>query len=481
MEGGGVHGADGTSVYPGMAAASKDVPFGTKMEVPGFGIVAIHDRGGAIKTNRLDLWMGTGEDGLARSVGWGMRTLEVKVLGIDPSIKEDVHFENVPMANIAKLPVATEYFNADLGDGDEGDTVRELQFFLKKLGYFETIATGYFGSETAQALQKFQLAEKVIDTLDDPGAGNFGPKTRVALEAAMNQRKTETLQSLPYPPLKIGDKNDSVSRLQNLLKEFGFLRTANGLFDEKTKEALIRMQMDALVITKAADTGAGYYGPKTKSALQGLITDSFTSSKTLSSQTQSSRTVKSLALGDRGPDVSLLQEQLIRLNFLGLKPTGYFGKITEHSVFKFQQAFKIVQNKEASGAGVAGPITLGKLQELASSQTARNKLVSQTTEKKQIIAARVEDEKVLLAGTLPQFRFDVDFTYGTRSDDVEKLQKLLKRLGFFQGKLTTQYFGDITKQSLIAFQKDHGLDSSGALDAQTRKILNSFTASPLSS
>ncbi|MCC6643813.1 hypothetical protein IT411_03620, partial [Candidatus Peregrinibacteria bacterium] len=47
LNGNGTNGADGTPVYPGMIAAPKSIPFGTKMMIPGIGTVAVHDRGGA--------------------------------------------------------------------------------------------------------------------------------------------------------------------------------------------------------------------------------------------------------------------------------------------------------------------------------------------------------------------------------------------------------------------------------------------------
>ncbi|MCK5471681.1 hypothetical protein KAI54_00645, partial [Candidatus Gracilibacteria bacterium] len=48
LNGNGTNGADGTQVYPGMLAAPKSYPFGMKIEIPGLGVGAIHDRGGAI-------------------------------------------------------------------------------------------------------------------------------------------------------------------------------------------------------------------------------------------------------------------------------------------------------------------------------------------------------------------------------------------------------------------------------------------------
>ena len=51
--------ADGTYA-PGfsgrLASAPKEIPFGTKLWVEGVGVVEVHDRGGAIKGRRLELF-----------------------------------------------------------------------------------------------------------------------------------------------------------------------------------------------------------------------------------------------------------------------------------------------------------------------------------------------------------------------------------------------------------------------------------------
>ncbi|HPB11371.1 MAG TPA: 3D domain-containing protein [Kiritimatiellia bacterium] len=49
--------ASGTRARHGTLAADTSVlPFGTVVEVPGYGFGRVEDRGGAIKGNRLDLW-----------------------------------------------------------------------------------------------------------------------------------------------------------------------------------------------------------------------------------------------------------------------------------------------------------------------------------------------------------------------------------------------------------------------------------------
>lgn len=83
LNGRGVRGADGTPVYTGMLAAPKSYPFGTQVYIPGLGMGEVHDRGGAIVTkagyDRIDVWMGHGEEGLSRALNWGSRLVDGEV------------------------------------------------------------------------------------------------------------------------------------------------------------------------------------------------------------------------------------------------------------------------------------------------------------------------------------------------------------------------------------------------------------------
>lgn len=478
LNGDGVRAADNTVVYPGMAAAPKNFPFGTKMEIPGLGIVAVHDRGGAIKNNRIDIWMGQGEEGLRRAIGWGMRTLPVTVYGVDPNIHEAVDWSWVPLANLSEFLPKTKEFSLNLAEEDEGENVKQLQLSLQKAGFFKGEVTGYFGKETQTAVTALQLQEGVIKDTNDSGTGNFGPRTRLALENLMERLKTGKVSLVPAIQLSFGDSNESVSSLQTVLKDYGFLNEINGKFDEKTKEGLIRFQVDNDIVKSADDAGAGIYGPRTQSVLQSFVKNSFDSREvkrtvTVAPEQQPAGIFTAqLAFGDSGSDVVLVQEELRRLNFFGLEATGFFGKTTENAVIKFQQAFGIVEDQDAHGAGVIGYKTRNKLNEMVLARADRKRLIAQKTEGKEIVDSRIADERELIAAVAQASAFASDMIYGTRGGDVENLQKILKKLGFFQGRLTTQYFGDITKSALLAFQKSHGLDESGILDPTTRRILN---------
>ena len=57
-----------------IVAAPKDVPFGTVLDIPGYGRAQVQDRGGAITGNRLDVLFATHEE----AKQWGVKWLKVK-------------------------------------------------------------------------------------------------------------------------------------------------------------------------------------------------------------------------------------------------------------------------------------------------------------------------------------------------------------------------------------------------------------------
>ena len=57
-----------------IVAAPPGMPFGTVLEIPGYGRCRVQDRGGAIKGNRLDVLFATHQEAL----NWGVQELMVR-------------------------------------------------------------------------------------------------------------------------------------------------------------------------------------------------------------------------------------------------------------------------------------------------------------------------------------------------------------------------------------------------------------------
>jgi len=312
LNGGGVHGADGTSVYPGMIAAPSTYAFGTKMKIPGIGTVSVHDRGGAIvhsgergnAYDRLDVWMGFGDKGLKRALNWGKRTLDVIVYGVDESIKESIEL------------------------------------------------VGYDSSERYA----------VNDTLN-------GSTSSVVSEVPPSVATSSVIKAKLFSgELKFGQTGGDVVKLQQLLSDLGYYDgEINGIFDDKTYYAVSKFQLEEKVLPELNSFGIGYVGARTiailaeKAALpeahamaeQFELIDIFTSD---------------LQTLDSGDNVRELQYELKRLNLLGIDPTGYYGEVTEHAVFKFQQIYRLAGDKSSNGAGIFGPITRAKLNSIVAAR-----------------------------------------------------------------------------------------------------------------
>jgi len=331
LNGGGVHGADGTSVYPGMVAAPKSYSFGTKMNIPGIGTVAVHDRGGAIvhateKGNtydRLDIWMGYGDKGLKRALNWGKRDVNVTVYGINNSVYEDVYLgdydssESIP--NVCANPddnMAEEYSVADNGSEEAIDELEELA-------------------------KKYNIG--------------ITPPIKDSLE--------------------IGDSGDKVSKLQEELKNLNFYRgKITGKYDEITEHAVFKFQQSQGIVFDKKDQGAGVFGPKTMASVNEIIssrnrnriliaqaTNDFSNDKVnnIAKEESAKLIAAELDPGETGDDVAVLQKFLKERGYLTTDSyTEYFGSATKEALIQFQLDNKIISNRKDTGAGRVGPGTL---------------------------------------------------------------------------------------------------------------------------
>lgn len=483
LNGSGVNSADGTPVYPGMVAAPSTYAFGTKMNIPGIGLVAVHDRGGAIvhagergqSYDRLDIWMGYGDKGLSRALNWGKRSVEVTVYGIDPSLKENVYLEGFTEAEkfIRSIVNEQKIFKDDLWFGQSGDKVTELQDYLEDLGYYKGKMDGYYGDAVYKAVMQFQLEQGIIDKEEEFGAGYFGPQTRRKIEAIIEEKRKDRL---PRYNLGKDDSGDEVKKLQNALRDLGYDVDVTGVYDQKTIDAVFEFQKNNEIVTDENDVGAGYFGPQTYSVLSDKIFQAFESKdeenvqKQVIVQAHYDPFEMTLQKGDKGEEVVRLQEELQKFNLLRIESTGYYGDITENAVYKFQQKKGLVSVKSDSGAGVFGPMT----------RNVMNSILGYRANTKQLIATKTasynEDNKVFVAEEL----FKSDLAVGSKGDEVEQLQNSLKQLGFFDGAITTDFFGEVTKEGVIAFQLNKGIIASesdpgaGRLGPQTRQALNSI-------
>lgn len=400
LNGNGTHGADGTPVYVGMLAGPKSYAFGTKLAIPGLGVGAVHDRGGAIvdagvrrnKYDRIDVWMGEGEAGLARALTWGMRTVTATVYPPSYTIAE--HFDlptsllatnSLKAASPAKstttvktaavIATANTRFPASLATGDSGERVRELQLALFRLGNCDHEANGVYDAATATCVTNFQMANGILKTTSDFGAGVFGDKTRAALATTIDGLDA-TLDAiiankLPANTAAPGDTGDVVMRLQEGLATLGFFASeVNGNYDDTTRAAVVAFQINSKIIGGDGDYGAGFFGAKTKSAFIKKLRETLLTGPTVATNPTWNRPLTitytptfdtTLSVGDTGTKVGELQQTLTKLGFYAGEVNGTYDTATRAAVVAFQIDATVVQSADDEGAGTLGPKTRAAL------------------------------------------------------------------------------------------------------------------------
>ncbi len=62
-----------------VAADLKVFPLGTHIFIPGYGTAVVGDIGAKIKNNRIDVYMGKGEEALEKAMAWGERVLPISI------------------------------------------------------------------------------------------------------------------------------------------------------------------------------------------------------------------------------------------------------------------------------------------------------------------------------------------------------------------------------------------------------------------
>ncbi|HPO05726.1 MAG TPA: peptidoglycan-binding protein [Candidatus Gracilibacteria bacterium] len=267
LNGNGTNGADGTPVYVGMLAAPKAYEFGTAIEVPGLGVGIVHDRGGAIIENgnvhRLDVWMGSGDEGLNRALNWGMRTFPDCKVYFKP-VASSVKIDSISAAAPKKPAVVNpELLSAYLQIGQVHKQIPLLKKKLKSLGYFSgEVANDYFGPDLKTALAQFQIDQKIIPNLQDAAAGSLGPKTLAVLNKS-DLKPVVVVNSTPAPKTNEEVNSLDSNEAQIALKLLNYYHNENDF-----KNAIFDFQRDQGIVTNWQSAGAGIIGPKTTLALK---------------------------------------------------------------------------------------------------------------------------------------------------------------------------------------------------------------------
>lgn len=141
--------------------------------------------------------------------------------------------------------------------------------------------------------------------------------------------------------------------------------------------------------------------------------------------------VRGLEMGEDGPEVRELQQQLQNLGYFNLQPTGFFREATRDAVIRFQQDQGLIPD------GIVGEETWSRLR-----------------------SGGTEGSSLRL---------------GDRGPEVSQLQAQLKAAGFYDGPVTGVY-GELTLEAVKAYQQAQGLTPDGIYGSRTQARLEGRSA-----
>ena len=150
--------------------------------------------------------------------------------------------------------------NVTLKLGSTGTKVRNLQYVLYELGYYDGAIDGDFDDITASSVRHFQMVNGI-----SPVDGVAGYKTLNILYSknALSASTSVSAGSTTYTALSQGDKGTLVVEMQEMLQELGYLSEVTGTYDDATVEAVKNFQR------RNDLTADGKAGPETQKVLYG--------------------------------------------------------------------------------------------------------------------------------------------------------------------------------------------------------------------
>ena len=371
-----------------------------------------------------------------------------------------------PTATPTPAPVTPTPTPKSLQRGFTGsEAVRAVQRRLKELGYYKGSADGDFGPATEAAVKAFQKANGLTDD------GKVGEKTLAKLNAnnavsAKEARATAAPKNTPKPTKKVtntprptatpnlekdyyltvGSKGKKVETLQRRLIELGWLKgSVTGTYDETTAAAVSAFQ------SKTKDLWEdGIAGPDTLRAL-------YSSNAARTSKPASSTSKETLELGSEGSDVKALQQKLKDLGYLSGSADGKFGVATEAAVIAFQK------NNNLTADGKAGTATLNKLYSGTAKKSTGTQVKLDSGSNSSNSSSGRDTSEIASTGY-------VTLESDSTGDQVRTLQKRLKDLGYYNGRVDGKY-GESTMAAVMAFQLRNNLTVDGKAGPATQRVL----------
>lgn len=389
-----IRGASGKKVYPWMLAAPNTYAFGTRIQLDGIGLWIVEDRGGAIVTagkrgyeyDRIDIWMGYGDEGLRRALTWGKRKVNGVVYG-NTNTLSSIDFSNIAVGGSLSKKVqqnaASNFsiFSTGIGKDSDEESIKALQKFLKSVSLYDGDIDGKYNLNLINSIYTFQQKYDIVDSPDDIWAGYWGFSTRKKAQSLLNtgdlSQNTQTNQKeAPFDVFTNGVSSASpAEQIKELQQFFTNIEYYDGEISGNYKDIsdiIINYQIENNLIKDETDPAAGYWGPKTRLQAK-KDSDAYQEKKrkeaeyvkrmedlklkTLSQAQTTLDTIGEIKKWDTSLWVRELQKTLKKLGYFDGNDTAIFWEKTEDAIMKYQMKNELIQKETDIWAGKLWPKT----------------------------------------------------------------------------------------------------------------------------
>lgn len=207
---------------------------------------------------------------------------------------------------------------------------------------WQEVAGQYYYYENGQYIvNTSRTIDGVTYSFGSDGASNKTPDNMnsTANSSASNKKNNKKKKTA----WQLGDSGSQVTKIQKRLKELGFYNgDITGYFGSDTQKAYKAFQTAAGVVVDGicgktdrdilySDNAPVYVAPTTEAKKK------TTTKKKSTKKTTKKKQETVISVGDYSDDVTAIQKQLIKLNYLEKgNATGYFGEDTEQAIKDFQ-------------------------------------------------------------------------------------------------------------------------------------------------
>lgn len=389
--------ASGKWVFPWMLAAPKKYSFGTKIYLEWIGIWVVEDRGWAIveawkrgyEYDRIDVWMGHGQEWLLKALKWGKR--KVKGYVVDSSTKTNISLnetkitenKKVSSSSQGKKETSLSLYEKSIGKDSSKEDIKELQKTLQLYWLYNWKIDGIYNNEVINILLIFQKNNNLIKNDTDAWAGYWWIKTRNLFakqykektkEKQENINKKEEKNTLNIFELSISpdSEKEKIILLQSFFKEIGkYSWELTGKYSD-IKDTLISYQVDKKIVKDKNESWVGYFWPKTrqmakndydKISLEKKKNKELAEKKEklLLSKSQDAKNIISslgnIKFWETSQEVREFQKILKMLWYFNYDDTATFGDITKKSLISYQIKKWIIKNEKDDSAWIFWPKT----------------------------------------------------------------------------------------------------------------------------